>query len=83
MLNVDNTGAAQTGKTHVGVVLQHANLWGLDHVASLQYTSSLEKPDKVGVYGAGYHLPLYALGDRCISSPAIRTSIRAASRPAF
>lgn len=63
MLNVDNTGAAQTGKTHVGVVLQHANLWGRDHVASLQYTSSLEKPDKVGVYGAGYHLPLYALGD--------------------
>lgn len=63
MLNVDNTGNAQTGKTHVGVVLQHANLWGRDHVASLQYTSSLEKPDKVGVYGAGYHLPLYALGD--------------------
>ena len=63
MLNVDNTGNAQTGKTHVGVVLQHANLFGRDHVASLQYTSSLEKPDKVGVYGAGYHLPLYALGD--------------------
>ncbi|MGK5019240.1 ShlB/FhaC/HecB family hemolysin secretion/activation protein [Janthinobacterium lividum] len=63
MLNVDNTGSAQTGKTHVGVVLQHANLFGLDHVASLQYTSSLEKPDKVGVYGAGYHVPLYALGD--------------------
>lgn len=63
MLNVDNTGAQETGKTHVGVVLQHANLWGRDHVASLQYTSSLEKPDKVGVYGAGYHLPLYALGD--------------------
>ncbi|WP_035821013.1 ShlB/FhaC/HecB family hemolysin secretion/activation protein [Janthinobacterium sp. RA13] len=63
MLNVDNTGNAQTGKTHVGVVLQHANLFGRDHVASLQYTTSLEKPDKVGVYGAGYHLPLYALGD--------------------
>lgn len=63
MLNVDNTGSAETGKTHVGVVLQHANLWGRDHVASLQYTSSAEKPDKVGVYGAGYHLPLYALGD--------------------
>ena len=63
MLNVDNTGTAETGKTHVGVVLQHANLWGRDHVASLQYTSSLEKPDKVGVYGAGYHLPRDAVGD--------------------
>ncbi|MFZ4878351.1 ShlB/FhaC/HecB family hemolysin secretion/activation protein [Janthinobacterium sp. Mn2066] len=63
MLNLDNTGAQQIGKTHAGVLLQNANLWGRDHVASLQYTTSLEKPDKVGVYGAGYHLPLYALGD--------------------
>lgn len=63
MLNVDNTGSAQTGKTHAGVVLQNANLWGRDHVASLQYTTSLEKPDKVAIYGLGYHLPLYGLGD--------------------
>lgn len=62
-LNLDNTGSKDSGKTHAGVVLQHANLWGRDHVASLQYTSSLEKPDKVGVYGLGYHVPLYALGD--------------------
>lgn len=63
MLNLDNTGSAQSGKTHAGVVLQHANLWGRDHVLSLQYTTSLEKPDKVGIYGFGYHVPLYALGD--------------------
>ncbi|MFM2086133.1 MAG: hypothetical protein RLZZ237_1002, partial [Pseudomonadota bacterium] len=63
MLNLDNTGSGQTGKTHAGVVLQNANLWGLDHVASLQYTTSLEKPDKVAIYGLGYHVPLYALGD--------------------
>jgi hemolysin activation/secretion protein len=63
MLNVDNTGTDSTGKTHVGVVLQHANLWGLDHVASLQYTTTAEKPGKVKVYGLGYHIPLYSLGD--------------------
>jgi len=63
MLNVDNTGTTATGKTHVGVVLQNANLFGLDHVASLQYTTSAEEPGRVKVYGAGYHIPLYALGD--------------------
>jgi hemolysin activation/secretion protein len=63
MLNFDNTGTEATGKTHAGVVLQHANLWGRDHVGSLQYTSTVEKPSQVSVYGAGYHIPLYALGD--------------------
>lgn len=63
MMNVDNTGTAQTGKTHVGVVLQNANLWGRDHVGSLQYTTSAEEPGRVKVYGAGYHIPLYQRGD--------------------
>jgi hemolysin activation/secretion protein len=63
MANVDNTGTAQTGKTHLGFILQHANLFGRDHLASLQYTTSAEEPGRVKVYGAGYHVPLYALGD--------------------
>ncbi|MFC0168959.1 ShlB/FhaC/HecB family hemolysin secretion/activation protein [Pseudoduganella danionis] len=63
MANLDNTGTEQTGKTHVSMVLQHANLFGLDHVASLQYTTTAEEPGRVKVYGAGYHIPLYALGD--------------------
>ncbi len=62
-LNLDNTGSDSSGKTHAGVVLQHANLWGRDHVASVQYTTSLEHGSQIGVYGAGYHVPLYALGD--------------------
>jgi hemolysin activation/secretion protein len=63
MLNLDNTGTAQTGKTHVSAIFQHANLWGRDHVGSVQYTTTAEEPNKVSVYGAGYHIPLYALGD--------------------
>jgi len=63
MLNADNTGTGQTGKTHLGFVLQHANLWGRDHVASLQYTTTAEKPGAVKVYGVGYHIPLYSLND--------------------
>ena len=62
-LNFDNTGSASTGKTHAGVVLQNANLFGRDHVASVQYTTTLEKPSQVSVWGSGYHIPLYALGD--------------------
>jgi hemolysin activation/secretion protein len=63
MANIDNTGTEQTGKTHTSFVLQNANLFGLDHLASLQYTTSAEEPGRVKVYGAGYHIPLYALGD--------------------
>lgn len=63
MGNVDNTGTEATGKTHVGVILQNANLFGRDHLASLQYTTSQEEPGRVKVYGAGYHIPLYELGD--------------------
>jgi hemolysin activation/secretion protein len=38
-------------------------MWGLDHVASFQYKTSVEHPSKISVYGLGYHIPLYALGD--------------------
>ena len=63
MLNADNTGTRTTGKTHAGVLLQHADLWGRDHVGTLQYTTTAERPDRVAVWAAGYHMPLYALGD--------------------
>lgn len=63
MLNVDNSGTELTGRAHVGFGLQHANLFGLDHLASLQYTTSAEEPGRVKVYGLGYHIPLYKLGD--------------------
>jgi hemolysin activation/secretion protein len=59
-VGLDNTGTSSTGKTHANFSLQNANLFGLDHVASLQYTTTLEKPSRVKVYGVGYHIPLYA-----------------------
>jgi len=62
MANFDNTGTVDTGKTHAGAVLQHANLGGRDHVASLQYTTTVEEPSQVGVWGVGYHVPFYAEG---------------------
>jgi hemolysin activation/secretion protein len=62
-LAANNTGNADIGRTRLSTLYQHANLWGLDHVASLQYITSAEKPSKLSVFGAGYHVPLYALGD--------------------
>jgi hemolysin activation/secretion protein len=32
-------------------------------VLSLQYTTTAEKPERVSVYGVGYHMPIYALAD--------------------
>jgi len=62
-LNVDNTGSPATGRTMVGVVYQNSNLFNRDHVLGLQYTTTVEKPDQVSVYGAGYHVAIYSLGD--------------------
>lgn len=62
-INLDNTGNESTGEHRVGVVVQHANIAGRDHVLSLQYTTTIEKPSQVSVYGVGYRIPFYALGD--------------------
>jgi hemolysin activation/secretion protein len=62
-LMVDNAGTEKTGRTQLTAQLQYANVAGLDHALSLQYTTTLEQPSQVGVYGVGYHIPLYAWGD--------------------
>ena len=61
-VNIDNTGNAQTGKTHLGFILQHANLFGRDHLASLQYVTSAEEPGRVKVYGAGLEVQCHQIG---------------------
>jgi len=61
--SLDNTGTDSTGNSRLTMLYQHANVANLDHVMSLQYTTSLEKPEQVSIYGFGYHIPLYAQGD--------------------
>lgn len=58
-----NTGSAVHGRTQTSLIVQHANVLGLDHIASLQYTTAPQDPGRVKVYGLGYHVPLYAWGD--------------------
>jgi hemolysin activation/secretion protein len=60
---IDNSGVDSSGRTHVTAQYENFNLWGLDHVFSLQYTTSTENPSRISVYGAGYHIPMYADGD--------------------
>lgn len=73
-LSLDNTGTPETGDYRVGVGFQHANLFDRDHVLNLQYVTSPSKdddPDRLAlppnknvlIAGAGYHVPLYRLGD--------------------
>lgn len=61
--NLDNTGDSSTGKGHLGLLFQHANISGHDDVISMQYTTTLQKPSNYSVLGMGYHLPLYEWGD--------------------
>jgi len=62
-LTADNTGTPETGRTRFGVSYRHANLLDKDHVGSLQYQISPERPDRVTVLGGSYKIPLYQAGD--------------------
>ena len=59
-LTLDNTGSEQTGRHRIGVALQHANLWNRDHVGTVAYQTSPEKPSQVDIYSLSYRIPIYA-----------------------
>lgn len=59
----DNTGTPATGRTRVGAFLQHADVAGLDHVATLQYITSPDRPSDVTIAALSYRVPLPSLGD--------------------
>lgn len=62
-VTLDNTGTVKTGRSRLGLSYQHANLWNLDHILTLQYQTAPEKPRDVNVVALAYRLPLYGLGD--------------------
>jgi len=65
LATLDNTGTALTGHWRTGVAVQHANLFGLDHVGTLAYATTPDGPSgqNLNVYSVGYRVPVYALGD--------------------
>lgn len=56
----DNTGTKQTGDNRLGVSLQYANLWNADHVGTVAYQTSPEKPNQVSIYSLSYRMPIYS-----------------------
>jgi hemolysin activation/secretion protein len=62
-LTLDNTGNENTGKARVGIAYQHSNLFNRDHVLTGQFITSPTQIKDVNVYGVGYKIPLYGLGD--------------------
>lgn len=57
--SLENTGDLQTGSHRLGIGVQHANLFGVDHVGTAQFQTAIENPDQVQLYSLGYRLPLY------------------------
>jgi hemolysin activation/secretion protein len=75
---LDNTGTPETGEYRMGVGFQHANLFGLDHVATLNYITPVERPTDTNLYSASYRIPLYSLGDS-IDLIASKSDVKAAT----
>lgn len=62
-VSLDNTGNDETGQSRLAVGYQNANIGNRDQVLTLQYITSPEQINDVSIFGAGYHIPLYTLGD--------------------
>ncbi|MBL8483386.1 MAG: ShlB/FhaC/HecB family hemolysin secretion/activation protein, partial [Rhodocyclaceae bacterium] len=58
---LDNTGSTQTGRFRLGGALQHANLFGREHVLTLQAATSPGHVKDVSILGLGYRIPFYSV----------------------
>jgi len=61
-ITADNSGTPETGRSRLGLSYRHANLFGKDHIGSLQYQMSPERPNRLTVLGGSYKIPLYQSG---------------------
>jgi hemolysin activation/secretion protein len=61
ILTLDDSGTGDTGYLRSGIGFQYTNLFNRDHTLTAQYVTSLTHPNKVSIYGVGYHAPLYDL----------------------
>lgn len=61
-MSLDNSGSPETGETRLGLSYHNANAFDADHVASIQYLTSPQHPDRSRVLGGSYKMPLYQDG---------------------
>jgi hemolysin activation/secretion protein len=59
---INNRGSEETGEARWAVGYQHSDVFGLDHVATLTFTTSPGHWSDVAQYGFNYSVPLYGLG---------------------
>lgn len=59
-----NTGTDQTGDFRLGLGYQYSNLFDKDHIASINFSTSLEQPEDVSQWVLSYSLPFYWSGDQ-------------------
>ncbi len=57
--SIANTGTPATGRNRLSLGYQHSNLFDLDHIMTLSYTTSPDYMSQVQQYGIHYRLPLY------------------------
>jgi hemolysin activation/secretion protein len=62
-MSFDNSGTTETGHTRLGLSYSNANVLSADHVGTMQVQVSPQQMSRVRVFGAGYKIPLYSLGD--------------------
>jgi hemolysin activation/secretion protein len=62
-VSLDNTGNVETQRERLGVAFQHSNMFGRDHVMTLQAITAPKNFNDVQVIGLGYRIPIYSLGD--------------------
>lgn len=62
LLNLTNSGSADTGRLRLVGMIQHHNLFNRDHQGTFAYTTAPERPGDVTQIGLAYRVPLYALG---------------------
>ena len=62
-MSFDNSGTTETGHTRLGLSYSNANVLNADHVGTMQVQVSPQQMSRVRVFGAGYKIPLYSLGD--------------------
>jgi len=60
LVGFNNTGTEMTGRHRLSIGIEHANLFGRDHVGTLQVQTSPEHPGRVRIFSGGYRVPLYA-----------------------
>ena len=60
---LSNTGSEETGELRLGLGYQYSNLLDKDHKANINFSTSVEHPDKVAQWVLSYTLPFYERGD--------------------